>query len=111
MQSIEAFAQPTTVSILLFPGFSMMSLASTTEPLRSANLLSGKTLYAWPIVSLNAVEPVSSSGFKIAAGYHDLSLPPTDLLLVIASLDFERFLQPQLLERLADAARSCHLPL
>ena len=108
MQSIEAFARPTTVSILLFPGFSMMSLASTTEPLRSANLLSGKTLYAWPIVSLNAAEPVSSSGFKIAAGYHDLSLPPTDLLLVIASLDFERFLQPQLLERLADAARSCH---
>lgn len=101
------FAEPTTVSLLLFPGFSMMALASTTEPLRAANLLAGRPLYRWRIVSPDAGDAVSSSGFRVAAEYHDLALPATDLLLVIASLDFDRYLKTALLQRLARAATTC----
>jgi len=36
-----------TVGFLLVPGFALMSYAAAIEPLRAANLLAGKTLYAW----------------------------------------------------------------
>lgn len=105
---VAGFARPTTVLVVLFPGFSMMALASITEPLRAANLLSGKTLYRWQIAPppLDAMgDPVSSSGFRIAADIPHWPLCAGDLLLVVASLDFDRLLQPLLLSRLAAAAR------
>ena len=104
LSAAQHFGTPTTVSLLLFPGFSMMALASTTEPLRAANLLSGKTLYRWRIVSLDGADVVSSSGFQIRAEYRDLTVPASDLLLAIASLEFDRYLQPLLLRRFVRAA-------
>ncbi|MEO8859276.1 MAG: GlxA family transcriptional regulator [Burkholderiaceae bacterium] len=105
---VRDFGCPTTVGVLLFPGFSMMALASLTEPLRAANLLSGRELYRWSVVAAPATataDVVSSSGFRIAADCSWTSLPPSDLLLVVASLGFERHLQPSLLSRLTVAAR------
>ena len=84
----------------------MMALASTIEPLRAANLLSGKALYKGSVVSLDSRDLVSSSGFRLAADHYDLALPPSDLTLVIASLDFDHLLQPRMLGRLARLARS-----
>ncbi len=46
------------VRILVLPESSMMCVASVLEPLRAANRVSGKTLYAWQLVSLTG-EPVS----------------------------------------------------
>ena len=105
---VRNFARPTFVGVLLFPGFSMMALASMTEPLRAANLISDRELYRWGMVaapSVAAAETVSSSGFRIGADCSWSSLPACDLLLVVASLDFERHLQPSLLARLATVAR------
>jgi len=104
--AVAAFSSPTVVSVLPFPSFSMMALASTIEPLRAANLLSGKALYKWSVVSLDSRDLVSSSGFRLAADHYDLALPPSDLTLVIASLDFDHLLQPRMLGRLARLARS-----
>jgi len=101
----SAFGHPTVVSVVLFPSFSMMALASTTEPLRAANLLSGRSLYQWPLISLEGGQLVSSSGFRIAADQQDLEVVASDLLLVIASLDFDHLLHAHLLDRLARAAR------
>lgn len=97
---VSAFAKPSVVSVVLFPSFSMMALASTTEPLRAANLLSGKSLYQWSLVSVGAREVKSSSGFRLTTDHADLNLPPSDLTLVIASLEFDHLLQPSLLRRL-----------
>lgn len=97
------FGTPARVSVVLFPSFSMMALAATTEPLRAANLLSGKVLYQWQTVSLDSRDLVSSSGFRLLADQYDLVIPESDLVLVIASLDFERLLNPGLLERLSRA--------
>jgi transcriptional regulator GlxA family with amidase domain len=57
-------------------------------------------------VSLDSRDLISSSGFRLAADHHDLAVPPSDLTLVIASLDFDRLLQPQLLERLSRVAQT-----
>lgn len=100
----SGFGHPTTVALLMFPGFSMMALASTTEPLRAANLISGKDLYRWHIVTPGADDAVSSSGFRMASQYRELAAPASDLLLVIASLDFDSHLEPALLRKLVRIA-------
>ena len=35
------------VSLLLFPGFSLMSLATALDPLRGANRVLGREAYRW----------------------------------------------------------------
>ena len=75
------------VGILPIPGFALMSLASTVEPLRAANLLAGRVLYDVVHVA-PTLHPVPSSGAAsvtpAACFADDLSL---DYLFVIAGGD------------------------
>lgn len=57
--------EPLFIDFLLFDGFSNMVLASGVEPLRAANGLSNKQLYAWRLVSLDGGTVTSSSGIQI----------------------------------------------
>ena len=75
------------VGILPIPGFALMSLAATVEPLRAANLLAGRVLYDVVHVA-PTLHPVPSSGAAsvtpAACFADDLSL---DYLFVIAGGD------------------------
>ena len=59
-----------TVGFLLVPGFALMSYAAAIEPLRAANLLSGKQLYRWwhaapggePVLASNGVAIIPDCG-------------------------------------------------
>ena len=59
-----------TVGFLLVPGFALMSYAAAIEPLRAANLLSGKELYRWwhaapdgePVLASNGVAIIPDCG-------------------------------------------------
>jgi transcriptional regulator GlxA family with amidase domain len=59
-----------TVGFLLVPGFALMSYAAAMEPLRAANLLSGKELYRWwhaapggkPVAASNGVAIIPDCG-------------------------------------------------
>lgn len=59
-----------TVGFLLVPGFALMSYAAAVEPLRAANLLSGKELYCWwhaapggrPVTASNGVAIIPDCG-------------------------------------------------
>ena len=61
---------PQTIGFLLVPGFALMSYAATIEPLRAANLLSGKELYRWwhaapggkPVMASNGVAIITDCG-------------------------------------------------
>lgn len=73
--------------ILIVPNFSMMAFTSAVEPLRAANRLSGRELYAWRLVSKNGEAVASSSGIEVVP--HDsietvASLPN---LIVVAGLN------------------------
>ncbi len=65
-----ATTTPTTVGFLLVPGFALMSYAAAIEPLRAANLLSGKELYRWwhaapggePVLASNGVAIIPDCG-------------------------------------------------
>ncbi|MEZ5874414.1 MAG: GlxA family transcriptional regulator [Hyphomicrobiales bacterium] len=61
---------PQTVGFLLVPGFALMSYAAALEPLRAANLISGRELYRWwhaapsnePVTASNGVAIIPDCG-------------------------------------------------
>jgi len=55
------FGPPKTVGFLLIPGFALMSYAAALEPLRAANLLSGRTVYRWWHAAPGGAKPVTAS--------------------------------------------------
>lgn len=56
---------PLSVGFLLVPGFALMSYAAAVEPLRAANLLSGRTLYRWWHASPEGAPVNASNGVAI----------------------------------------------
>lgn len=55
------------VGFLLIPGFSLLSYASTIEPLRAANRLSGRALYHWHHITTDGEPAIASSSLSIPA--------------------------------------------
>ena len=56
---------PRAMGFLLIDGFSLMSFASVVEPLRAANVLGGRQLYAWANISMGGEPVAASSGLTI----------------------------------------------
>lgn len=75
------------VGVLLFDGFSNHCLANTVEPLRAANMLSGRSLYEWQFLALSTQVVTSSSGLQVAP-HQALSQAQGDLLVVMPSYGF-----------------------
>jgi transcriptional regulator GlxA family with amidase domain len=65
----DSTRQPQIVGFLLLPGFALMSYASAIEPLRAANTLAGRPLYAWRHVSLDGSAVQASNGVEIQADH------------------------------------------
>lgn len=82
----DADTRPFRIGIVPVPGFAIMSYASVADPLRAANLLSGKRLY--DIVHFAHKTPAKSSGEAAISNCVPIgSTEPLDLLLVIAGGD------------------------
>ncbi|MFV0474512.1 MAG: GlxA family transcriptional regulator [Pikeienuella sp.] len=79
------------ISFLLAPGFALMSYASAIEPLRAANLLSGRALFTWRHVAPEGARVASTSGAEIPCEEEAGSAAIPDLLLVVAGGRPERF--------------------
>ena len=56
---------PLKVTLLLFPGLSLLSLAATLDPMRGANRVLGRAAYSWKLVSIDGKMPVASCGLPI----------------------------------------------
>lgn len=81
--SWESRAQGTeTFGFLLTPGFSMMSLSSAVEPLRSLNRLSGEEAYRWVMMSVSGGAVRASNGIEIAGTNFATALPELDYVFV-----------------------------
>ncbi len=83
-----------TVGFLLISGFSMMSYASTVEPFRAANVLAGKTLYRWSIVSIDNQPVAASNGALIQPDSCVGDMLPLDIIFVCASGNPSEFQHP-----------------
>jgi transcriptional regulator GlxA family with amidase domain len=61
--------QPHTVGFLLLPDFSLLSYACAIEPLRAANRLSGRPLYAWHHIAIDGAPARASNGVEVRADH------------------------------------------
>ena len=64
-RSGKAEEETLSVGFLLIPGFALMSYAAAVEPMRAANLLSGRTLYRWWHASPGGKPVAASNGVVI----------------------------------------------
>lgn len=94
------------VSFLLIPGFALMSYASAIEPLRAANLLSGRAPFAWRHVAPAGARVAASAGAEIPCEETAAAAAIPDLLLVVAGGRPERFRDPATLGFIRRAARA-----
>ncbi len=72
------------IGILLIDGFAMMSYASTVEPMRAANHLSGKELYNIHHLSSDNIQATSSGDITLKADLALKDADSLDILFVIA---------------------------
>jgi transcriptional regulator GlxA family with amidase domain len=82
---------PLPVAFLLVPQFSMMSFASAVEPLRSANRMSGRTLYSWQILSPDGAPVSASNGIAIVPAGGIADAARSAMLVVCAGTGGHRF--------------------
>ena len=94
------------VGFLLIPGYALMSHASALEPLRAANLLSGRKLYEWVHIAPAGARVASSAGAETPCAATIDAPPPLDLLLVIAGGRPEAFDHAPTFAGLRRAARA-----
>lgn len=71
------------VVVLVFSGASLMCVASTIDPMRAANRVSGNPLFQWKIVTLDGAPAMTTSGLPIAVSGAFDPLHKADMLLVI----------------------------
>ncbi len=65
----------------------MIAFGSAVEPLRVANMVSGKDLYQWHIVTLDGAPVRASNGLTVAPVVAVAEAPPLDLLIVCGGLN------------------------
>lgn len=82
--------RPETVGVLLVPGFALMSYACVVEPLRAANLISGRELYRVLNISRNQTA-IASGGAVVPCDVKFGDAKKLDLLLVCAGGDPSTF--------------------
>jgi len=78
----DSKARPIVFGFYLVPGFALMAFTSVLEPLRAANLLSGRPLYRWLMLTADGTAAVPSSGLKIEADGSIAQPRPLDRVVV-----------------------------
>ncbi len=86
--------------------FTHLAFASAVEPLRIANLVSGRELYRWSFASEDGQTATASNGSVTLVHHRFDALPPYDRLFVISGLDVQKHDHAALLAMLRREARS-----
>ncbi|MEM7226757.1 MAG: GlxA family transcriptional regulator [Pseudomonadota bacterium] len=82
---------PTKFGFFLVPRFAMLAFTAAIEPLRAANLLSGRKLYEWHVISRDGAPVTSSNGTELVAEMAMADAPKVDDLVVCSGLDAHLF--------------------
>ncbi len=78
-------------SLLLIPGFSLMTFASFLEPLRQVNRLLGRSLYEWRLLSVDGAPVAASSGSQIVVDAALSAAGSSDYAYVCAGIQVGKF--------------------
>ena len=105
VQKLPAASASSAIGFVVLPGFSLMSFASATEPLRAANRLAGKRLFNVKVFS-------ETGGTVLSSGYGEVSSRPVEeagrdlsALLVCAAGQPENWHIPRLYDPLRYLSR------
>jgi len=83
---------PQKIGFLLLPEFSMLAFTSAIAPLRSANRLARKELYAWRTLSLDGLPITASTGVTVNPDSPLVDAQDIDVLFVCAGTHSRRHL-------------------
>lgn len=84
-------AAPQTFGFLLVPKFAMMAFTSAVEPLRAANLLSGRQLYDWRVITRDGRPVLSSNRIQLLPDTALEEAGKFDNVVVCSGLDAQLF--------------------
>lgn len=79
-----------TIDFLLVDGFSALAFFSAVEPLRVANRLAGRALFAWRLHSPDGTPAAASSGMRVMVDRALAALEPPGTLIVCAGFRPDR---------------------
>ena len=96
---------PLNVTLLLFPGLSLMSLAATLDPMRGANRVLGRPVYRWRLVSIDGKTPTASCGLPISVEGAFDPAASQDALILIAAFEATRQGTPAVLRAVRAGAK------
>lgn len=94
-----------TLSLLLLPEYSMMSLLSITEPLRIANSILGKKVFHWQCLSETGKPVIASNGMALEQAISIQSCGQPKNVFVQASFHPENHINPDTMKWLRDLDR------
>jgi len=98
--------QPLSVTFLILPDSSLMSVASALDPLRAANRMAERSLFTWQIVTLDGRPARTTCGVEIQAETPLSKASGGDLLMVVGGFNQERHVGRTGLVQLRRSARS-----
>jgi transcriptional regulator GlxA family with amidase domain len=105
MPQSDLAAETRIVLFVLAPGFPLMAYASAVEPLRAANVLSGRLLYAWRHMTAGAGEARASNGVAFRPDFDMAREPTPSAVIVCSGGNPASFSHPPTLARLRRFAR------
>jgi transcriptional regulator GlxA family with amidase domain len=82
---------PLQIDFVLVPNFSMMSLTSAVEPLRSANRTAGRTLYQWRILSRDGDPVAASNGVEVLSSGLVASAKRSKVAILVSGTDVQNY--------------------
>ncbi|MFQ5773748.1 MAG: GlxA family transcriptional regulator [Kiloniellaceae bacterium] len=82
---------PQTFGFLLVPKFAMLAFTAAVEPLRAANLLSGRRLYDWRVITRDGRPVASSNRIQLVADRSIETAGRLGNVLVCSGLDAHLF--------------------
>lgn len=99
-------AGPEPIGFLLVPKFSAMAFFSAVEPLRVANRLAGRALFAWRVLSADGAPVEASSGMRLMVDGALAEAGRLPTLIVCAGFEPERAATRPLLGSLRRLSRA-----
>jgi AraC family carnitine catabolism transcriptional activator len=91
-----AAGRPSRVAFFLVPRFNMLALMAVLEPMRAANYLAGRELYAWDNVSLTGGPVAASNGIAVETRPLSALGAEPDMVVLAASWGADHVDEPEL---------------
>ncbi|MEM5472060.1 GlxA family transcriptional regulator [Hoeflea sp. AS60] len=109
LAAISKLNRPITVDLLIVPGCSLMTVASSMEPLRSANRQAGRQVFDWRFVSFDGEATVTSAGVQWPVSGQHVPSSRCDILVIVAGYGAAEMTDRKLIAHIYRTARQATL--